>query len=190
MLGEFPGHLGRYPLFPGMYQTDDLRQVFPHETLQQVSSSAGFDCAQYLDVSRIRRQNDDSRPREFLSNRDHGIETVHLWHLQIHQCDIRTMYSKLFDGLATVRSLGDQCHVRFSGQKRGHSLAEEGMIVDGENANGTPISAHQILPSFCGIAKGRGRAPSRKQWSLECATPPPYPLRLRSTSRIGRRFVG
>src|SRR5580658_6444187 len=81
VLGEFRGHLGRDPLSAGMYQTDDLHQVFAHQTFEQVGSSAGLDCAQYLDISRIRRQNDDSRSREFPSNRDHGVEAVHFRHL-------------------------------------------------------------------------------------------------------------
>src|ERR1700675_5092231 len=64
------------------------------------------------------------------------------------------------------------------------------MVVDRENANGGPISAHQALPSF-GIAENhRGRIVPRTQWSLEFATPLPCPLRLRSTYQVGRRFVG
>jgi hypothetical protein len=43
VLGELRGHLGRDPLFAGMYQTDDLHQVFAHQTFEQVSSSAGLD---------------------------------------------------------------------------------------------------------------------------------------------------
>jgi hypothetical protein len=52
------------------------------------------------------------------------------------------MCSELFDRLVAVRSLGNQCHVRLTCQKCGHGLAEERMVVDRENANGAPISAH------------------------------------------------
>ena len=44
-------------------------------------SSAGFERTQHLDVSGVSRQNDDSRPREFPADRDHGIDAVHFRHL-------------------------------------------------------------------------------------------------------------
>ena len=36
------------------------------------------------------------------ANRDHGLDTVHLGHLQVHQGDVGTMRSELVDGLAAI----------------------------------------------------------------------------------------
>ncbi len=91
------------------------------------------------------------------ANRDHGIDAVHFRHLQIHQGYIRTMYSELFDRLAAVGSLGNQCHVRLTGQKRGHALAEQGMVVDARECEWGPVSAHQPLPSLRNSRNRRGR---------------------------------
>src|ERR1700737_4761252 len=130
MLGEFRGHLWQYSLLPGMNQTNGLQKLLPQETLEKVGPSAGFESAQNLNISRVSRQDDDSRHREFPENRDHGVDAVHFRHLQIHQGYIRTMNSELLDGLAAVGSLGNQCHVRLTGQKGGDALAEEGMVVN------------------------------------------------------------
>src|SRR5258708_5039131 len=142
MLGEFRGHFGRHPLLPGVNQTDGLQKFLPQKTLEQVAASAGFERAQHLNVSRVSGQNNNSRRRKLPANRNHGIDAVHFRHLQIHQGYIRTMDSELFDRLAAVGSLGNECHVRLTGQEGGHALAEERMVVDRENANRGPISAH------------------------------------------------
>src|SRR5258708_11516565 len=103
MLGELRGQLGRHPVLPGMNETNSLQKFLPEETLEQVGSSASFERAQHLDVSRVSRQNDDSRGREFAANRDHGIDAIHFRHLQIHQGYIMAMLSEFVDRLAAVR---------------------------------------------------------------------------------------
>src|SRR5438128_8772209 len=127
MLRELRGYFGQHSLLPGMNQTNRLQKLPPQETLQQVSSRAGFERTQDLNVSRVSRQHDDSRSREFPANRDHGIDAVHFGHLQIHQGYVRTMNAELFDRLAAVGSLGNQRHVRLTGQKRGDALAKKRM---------------------------------------------------------------
>src|SRR5713101_6819093 len=101
-----------------MNQTNRREKLFPQQTLEQVRSSAGLEGTQHLDVSHVSRQNDDSSRGEFSANRDHGVDAVHFWHLQIHQGYIGTMFSELFDRLAAVRSLSNKFHVRLTGQKR------------------------------------------------------------------------
>ncbi len=129
-----------------MNQANGFQKFFPQKTLEQVGSSAGFERAQHLNVSCVGRQNDNSRSREFPANRNHGIDTVHFRHLQIHQGHIGTMQSVLCDRLSSVGCLGNQCHVGLSGQKRGHALAEQRMVVDRENTNGGAVSAHDSPP--------------------------------------------
>ena len=81
-------------------------------------------------------------------NRDHGIDAIHHRHLQVHEGDIRTMGSELVDRLAAIGSLSNQFQIGLNGQQRGHTLAEEGMVVDREDANRSAASVHQSLPSL------------------------------------------
>src|SRR5712672_3158250 len=88
---------------------------------------------------------------------------------------VRTMDPELFDGLAPVGSLGNQCHIRLASQECGHTLTQKRMIIYRENANRGPISAHE----------GTSRTPR----SLECAIRLLCPRLLRSTFRVARRCV-
>src|SRR5712675_2203395 len=65
------------------------------------------------------------------------------------------------------------------------------MVVDRENANGGPVSAHDS-PLLAQTLDGATieRRVSHKRWSLECATQSRSPLLLRSTYRVARRSVG
>jgi hypothetical protein len=57
------------------------------------------------------------------------------------------MFSELFNRLAAIGGLGNECHVRLPGQKSGNAFPEQGMIVNGQNPNGRAIRAHPPLPS-------------------------------------------
>jgi hypothetical protein len=67
---------------------------------------------------------DDARLGIFAANGDDGIEPAHLWHLQIHQGDIRAVRAELLDPFPSVGGLGDHSHVRFSRDKRGNAPAD------------------------------------------------------------------
>src|SRR5258708_22232971 len=171
-----------------MDHANRLQKLFPQQTLEQIGSSARFECAQHLYVSRVSRQNNDSSRREFSANREHAVDTSQFGDLQMHQSHIRTMFSELFDRLAAIRSLSNKCHVRLAGQKRSDTLAEKGMVVHGENANRGPISAHRPPSFLCGITENRrGRGMLHMLPNPECATPLPSPLRLRSKYRDALR---
>jgi hypothetical protein len=83
----------------------------------------------------VGRQYDDLRIWKFSSNRDDGIESVHLRHLQIHERDVWTMGTELLDRLAAVRGLGDQSHIRLGADEYGYALPYEGVVVNRQNSN-------------------------------------------------------
>jgi hypothetical protein len=64
--------------------TDGLEQFSMDVALQYVSPSASFKSAQNLDVTYVRRQDNDSGMREFTSNTDDCLEAVQGRHLEIH----------------------------------------------------------------------------------------------------------
>jgi hypothetical protein len=45
------------------------------------------------------------------ADRDDRIESAHLRHLQIHQRDVRTIQTKLLDGLTPIPGFGDKLYV-------------------------------------------------------------------------------
>ena len=63
------GNLRCQPLLPGVDSANRLQQLFPQRTLQQVSLCTRFQRPHDLNVAYIRREDDDSRLREFLPNR-------------------------------------------------------------------------------------------------------------------------
>jgi hypothetical protein len=90
MLGKVRRHLRHDSLEPRMNETNGLQQFFPQSALEQVGPSPGLERAQHLGVAHVRGEHDDARGREFSANRDHGIDAVHLRHLQVHQGDVGT----------------------------------------------------------------------------------------------------
>ena len=73
-------------------------------------------------------------------NRNGRFEPVHLRHLQVHQRHVGPMGAELLDGLAAARAFGDELHVRLAGEQRRHAVAEQRVIVDGQDANGRGIT--------------------------------------------------
>ena len=90
-----------------------------------VYAGARLERPQNLDISYVSGQHDDSCPSEFATNRDDGLDAVHLRHLQIHQCHIRPVHSKLLYRLKAIGSLCDEFHVGLSGQELRDSVAKK-----------------------------------------------------------------
>src|ERR1700761_5128237 len=97
-----------------MHRTNRLQKILSHKALEQVSPSAGFESARNMEVARMGRQDDNSCVGELAANGADRIDTAHLRHLQIHERDVRTMFSELFERLTSVRSFPNQLHVRLS----------------------------------------------------------------------------
>jgi hypothetical protein len=80
-------------------------------------------------------QNDDASFRELATNGADGIDTAHLRHLKVHQSDVRTMRSKLFERLASIGSLRDELHICLIPNQRGNAFAQKWMVIYGQHSN-------------------------------------------------------
>jgi hypothetical protein len=89
---------------------------------------------------------------KFAPNRNQGIDPVHLWHLQVHQSDVRPMRPELFDGLAPIRRFANQTHILLIGDERRDSFAYQSEKANwdrGPLRNERPDKI-QTAPDSCG----------------------------------------
>src|SRR5262249_3067444 len=99
-IGAFGGRL----FFPAVDSANSLQEFLIQQVLQQVSAGPNFHSAEHLDVTSVCGQDNDSSFRKFFENRGHGVKATHLGHLQVHQDDVRTVCSELFNCLASIGS--------------------------------------------------------------------------------------
>src|SRR5437764_8947637 len=142
MVGQLGGDFRGYALLAGMDGTDCVEEISMHLAFQYIGPGTRFKSAQYLDITLVRGQDDDSGIGEFGSNADHGFNAVQSRHLKIHKSYIRPVRSELFDSFLSVAGFTDQLHVGFSVDQCCDPLAEERMVVDGEDPNRASIATH------------------------------------------------
>src|SRR4029077_3925538 len=112
------------------------------KVLQQVSSSTGLHCSQHLHITGIGGEHDESCFRKISENRDHCVDSTQLWHLQIHQGDIRTMCAKLLDSLTTIRCFSHDHHIGLVGNDRDNALQENRVIINCHDSNFILFNTH------------------------------------------------
>src|ERR1700722_2206191 len=132
MFGEFSrDFLGYIPLSE-VNCANRPQQLRPNHVFQDVSSGACLQRAAREDIPFVGSQYDNPGLWMFLPDRRDGINSVHVRHLQVHQCDIRSLAPEHFDGLSTVRSFANDQHVLFTLDYCGNAFAQYRMIVDGK----------------------------------------------------------
>src|SRR3989454_5687233 len=147
MVGQLGGDLRGYSFLAGMDGTDGVKEFSMYMPLQYVSPRTSFKSAQHLDVACVRRQDNDAGIGEFGSNTDDCLDAVQGRHLEIHQRYIRPVQSELVDSFLPVRGFRHQLHIGFTVDECCDPLAEDSMVVDGEDPNGVRIDAHEF-PDF------------------------------------------
>src|SRR5271165_2920219 len=133
MLGDFERGFGRKSLYAAMNCSYRVYQFLVNRIFQQVTLRSCFECPKNLYIAFVGRQYDDFRIRKFCTNRDDGIEAVHLWHLQVHQRDVRAMCTELLDCLTPIRGFCNQSQITFGTDEHSYALSYENMIVHCEN---------------------------------------------------------
>ena len=187
MLSDFIRRFGRKRLFPGMNRPDSFDQLLVERGFQEVPGGPGLHCSKNLRIAFVGRQHNDFRLRKFSADRQHRIEAVHLWHLQIHQRYVWPMGTKLLDSLAAIRGFADQSHVRLSADQYRDALPDQGVIVHRKNPNlRYPVTHARSSPSHRPLPRSarqraRSAAPlSRRLSQPESATQSPCRCRLPS----------
>ena len=140
-------HFRRECLSACMYGPDRGEHLVDQRALQQVSARSGLDCAQHLHVPRVGCQHDDARVRELRTYRRHGLDAIHLRHLQVHERHVWPVPAKLVDRLTAVRRFCHQRHARLVGDLAGNALTYQLMIVDDKNADGAGFVTHLVVVS-------------------------------------------
>src|SRR4029077_1824596 len=79
----------------------------------------------------------------FVPNPIDGFDAVEVRHLKIHERNVWSMQSKLFDRLLPVRRLSHELHIGLRVHECGNSLTEKRMIIDSQNPDQSRIGAHE-----------------------------------------------
>ena len=80
-----------------------------------------------------------------------GLHPAHPGHLQVHQRHIRAAVAEDLQGLQAAGGFADQLHVRLAFDHRRDAFAQQGMVIDGQDAD-----RH-------GKQEARRRAPGRER---------------------------
>src|ERR1700721_2975191 len=131
---------------PSIYSANCLKKLLPQKALQQIRLHAGFERAQNLNVSLVGCQDDDACFRKFVTNCDHRFNTAHVWHLQIHQREVRPVIPELIESLTSRGSLGDQFHVRLTPDQEADASPQHRMVVNSENPDEVRTGVHDLVP--------------------------------------------
>src|SRR5271157_5310694 len=182
VLGGMHGQLGRdlrrNPFLPSMYSAYSLQQIRMYVPLQQITARASFERAHHLDVASVRSENDYPGIGEFTADGDDRFDPAGVWHLQIHEGDVRLVPPELLDPLPSRRSLRDHLHVRFELNQRCDARAQKRMVVDREDSDRLRFSVHGSTAFSVGTK-------TRRRWSLRTRLRPAWsaPLRCRPPLR-------
>src|ERR1700736_2352176 len=99
MLGNLGREFGSQALVSSIDSPDRLQQFLSQQTLQEITLRAGLERALYLDITGISRQYNNAGSGKLAANRVDRVDTAHGGHLQIHEGDVRAVFSELLHSL-------------------------------------------------------------------------------------------
>ena len=116
-----------------MHLSDRPDKLGTKGTLEEIAYCSGCNGSGSTHISRIGREDDDSRSRILPSNGFQGFKSCHSWHLQIHQGHIGTQSTKLLHSLSTIRCRTDEFHVALELQCEGDSIVNHRMVIGAQD---------------------------------------------------------
>ena len=93
---------------------------------------------------------------ELRSDGNHGVNTAHVGKSEVHERNVRLIYSKFLDGFAAAGCLGYQLHVQLTVDDRGDALAQKGVVIDTEYPNAGRIAHRSLSVRGSGAGAFRG----------------------------------
>src|SRR5580704_13141335 len=92
---------------------DHLYKLPPRHGFKHVASSARLECTTNLNISFEGRKHNNARVFELCANGDHRINATDVGQPEVHERNVRTMFTEALYGLASTGCLSHQKHVRF-----------------------------------------------------------------------------
>jgi len=112
-------------------------QVRPPSVLEEIPVGAGLDGAANVAIGVVRRQHQDLRAGTGSSTElAHGRHAVAARHPEIHQHDIGIAAPDHHQRLRSVARLTHDDDARLIGEHAGQPVADHGMIIDDDQADG------------------------------------------------------
>ena len=118
-----------------MHLANGPHQVIRRRVLEQIPQRPRFDSGKYLVVGRETGQDQDSCLRIPAGDLARRFDTIHSWHQQVHEDDVRPcLLGAQQSGLPGVRFSHHLEATRF-GKQRADAFAHDSMIVDDQYAD-------------------------------------------------------
>ena len=145
----------------GVYSSNHFYKLFSRHALEHVALSPGLQCPLNLCVSFKRCEHDDARVWKLSANGHHGVDATDIGKPEIHEGDVRSVFSETKDRLVSIGCFGNQHHVGFISYDRRYSLPHKGMVVDAEDVNpGKSVSFVSSLAYRPGLVRFISGEPS------------------------------
>jgi hypothetical protein len=129
------GDLMGYSPLPKVHPSNGVDEICTEHSFDDVAHGPGLQRSCCLDVTRVRCQDYDSSIRKLAADGEHGIDTIHLWHLQIHQRYVWSELSKCLNCFPAIRCLGDEFHVALSLQGECNAVPDERVIINTKDSD-------------------------------------------------------
>src|SRR5580698_2351827 len=135
VVGEPSSYFGGDCLLAAVHFTNSLQQDLGRHALDDVACRSTFESSLHFNIAFRRCDNNDPGFRKLASDRDHGVDSVHVRQSYIQEHDIRSMLPKELNRFLARRSLGRQLHLSLIIDQRGNPFAHQRMIIDTENSD-------------------------------------------------------
>ena len=124
-----------------------MNRLFAGIAGMQVAAGPRLQRPRHLDIAGKGRQHNDARVGKLRADGSDSLEAGYVGHLQVHQRHVRAVLAKELDRLPAVGGLGRQDHVGLVFDQGSDALAEQRVVVDGEDANARIVTHSSRLSS-------------------------------------------
>src|SRR5664279_5378941 len=105
------GYFWRNPFLAGVDLPDRLDEFLGWHALKHVATCSGFEGSLNFNIAFRGGQHDETSVQKFVPDRDHRLYAGHIGESDVHQSNIRPMFSKTEDSLLPSRCFAHHPHV-------------------------------------------------------------------------------
>ncbi len=129
-----------------MHGADGVDQLVAQHVLEQVAAGAGLQGAHRTHVATVGGEHDDACARVVAADPGDGLHAVHAWQLQVHQHHVRAQGHVLGDRFLAIGRFAQQPHVGLHAKQCGQAVAQQGVVINNEHADGDGRQGHAGSP--------------------------------------------